>query len=189
MRCDPSLWLSILRLLAWDWDRVASNYTVVLFWWNNFHQFPAQFRNSQWQKRKRPLNSPTVQFDTTSTQALAQPPLLLWSSWFYHWGLVHTCEFFLNSLFTYLQRLLLVHGRWSYFRMSKFLNYFFYKNFAFTLCQLWYAFFTGFSAQVNVISLVDFICQCCCFVPFLFSLLLLFFCFCRIFRLLPQSAN
>lgn len=49
--------------------------------------------------------------------------------------------------FKYLQRLLLVHGRWSYFRMSKFLNYFFYKNFAFTLCQLWYAFFTGFSAQ------------------------------------------
>jgi len=31
--------------------------------------------------------------------------------------------------------------------MSKFLNYFFYKNFAFTLCQLWYAFYTGFSAQ------------------------------------------
>ncbi|XP_078379616.1 phospholipid-transporting ATPase ID-like isoform X2 [Oculina patagonica] len=49
--------------------------------------------------------------------------------------------------FKYLQRLLLVHGRWSYFRMSKFLNYFFYKNFAFTLCQLWYAFYTGFSAQ------------------------------------------
>ncbi|RMX58292.1 hypothetical protein pdam_00000236 [Pocillopora damicornis] len=45
------------------------------------------------------------------------------------------------------KRLLLVHGRWSYFRMSKFLNYFFYKNFAFTLCQLWYAFYTGFSAQ------------------------------------------
>lgn len=49
--------------------------------------------------------------------------------------------------FKYLQRLLLVHGRWSYLRMSKFLNYFFYKNFAFTLCQLWYAFYTGFSAQ------------------------------------------
>lgn len=49
--------------------------------------------------------------------------------------------------FKYLQRLLLVHGRWSYFRMSKFLTYFFYKNFAFTLCQLWYAFYTGFSAQ------------------------------------------
>ena len=35
--------------------------------------------------------------------------------------------------FRYLQRLLLVHGRWSYVRMCKFLCYFFYKNFAFTL--------------------------------------------------------
>ncbi|XP_032239636.2 phospholipid-transporting ATPase ID isoform X2 [Nematostella vectensis] len=49
--------------------------------------------------------------------------------------------------FRYLERLLLVHGRWSYMRMCKFLNYFFYKNFAFTLIQLWYAFFTGYSAQ------------------------------------------
>lgn len=49
--------------------------------------------------------------------------------------------------FRYLERLLLVHGRWSYFRMSKFLRYFFYKNFAFTLCHFWFAFFCGFSAQ------------------------------------------
>jgi len=42
---------------------------------------------------------------------------------------------------------LLVHGRWSYYRMCKFLRYFFYKNFAFTLCHFWYAFFCGFSAQ------------------------------------------
>ncbi|XP_041374106.1 phospholipid-transporting ATPase ID-like isoform X1 [Gigantopelta aegis] len=49
--------------------------------------------------------------------------------------------------FKYLERLLLVHGRWSYFRMCKFLRYFFYKNFAFTLCHFWYAFFCGFSAQ------------------------------------------
>lgn len=51
--------------------------------------------------------------------------------------------------FCYLERLLLVHGRWSYFRMCKFLRYFFYKNFSFTLCNLWYAFFCGFSAQVS----------------------------------------
>jgi P-type E1-E2 ATPase len=51
--------------------------------------------------------------------------------------------------FRYLERLLLVHGRWSYFRMCKFLKYFFYKNFAFTLCHFWYAFFCGFSAQVS----------------------------------------
>ncbi|ESO08153.1 hypothetical protein HELRODRAFT_75635 [Helobdella robusta] len=49
--------------------------------------------------------------------------------------------------FRYLERLLLVHGRWSYLRMCKFLSYFFYKNFAFTFCHVWYAFFCGFSAQ------------------------------------------
>jgi hypothetical protein len=50
--------------------------------------------------------------------------------------------------FRYLQRLLLVHGRWSYIRMCKFLRYFFYKNFAFTLVHFWYSFFNGYSAQV-----------------------------------------
>nr|XP_055135047.1 probable phospholipid-transporting ATPase IM isoform X2 [Symphalangus syndactylus] len=49
--------------------------------------------------------------------------------------------------FRYLQRLLFVHGRWSYFRMCKFLCYFFYKNFAFTLVHFWFGFFCGFSAQ------------------------------------------
>lgn len=51
--------------------------------------------------------------------------------------------------FCYLERLLLVHGRWSYYRMCKFLRYFFYKNFAFTLCHCWYSLFCGFSAQVS----------------------------------------
>ncbi|CAF0849960.1 unnamed protein product [Rotaria sordida] len=49
--------------------------------------------------------------------------------------------------FCFLERLLLVHGRWSYLRISKFLRYFFYKNFAFTLCHFWFGFFSGFSAQ------------------------------------------
>lgn len=49
--------------------------------------------------------------------------------------------------FRFLERLLLVHGRWSYYRMCKFMRYFFYKNFSFTLCHFWYAFFCGFSAQ------------------------------------------
>uniref|UniRef100_A0A8D2MBJ9 Phospholipid-transporting ATPase n=1 Tax=Zonotrichia albicollis TaxID=44394 RepID=A0A8D2MBJ9_ZONAL len=52
--------------------------------------------------------------------------------------------------FRYLQRLLLVHGRWSYIRMCKFLRYFFYKNFAFTLVHIWYSFFNGFSAQIGL---------------------------------------
>ena len=85
--------------------------------------------------------------------------------------------------------------------MSKFLNYFFYKNFAFTLCQLWYAFFTGFSAQVSVISLIDFICQYCCFDTFIFVfvvvvvvVVVVLFCFVVFFfvsfnKLLPQSAR
>ncbi|KAM7415669.1 hypothetical protein PAMA_017953 [Pampus argenteus] len=49
--------------------------------------------------------------------------------------------------FRFLERLLLVHGRWSYLRMCKFLRYFFYKNFTFTFVHFWYAFFCGFSAQ------------------------------------------
>ncbi|XP_075040995.1 phospholipid-transporting ATPase IC-like [Mixophyes fleayi] len=49
--------------------------------------------------------------------------------------------------FRFLQRLILVHGRWSYIRMCKFLSYFFYKNFAYTLVHFWYAFFNGFSGQ------------------------------------------
>ncbi|CAF4397792.1 unnamed protein product [Rotaria sp. Silwood2] len=49
--------------------------------------------------------------------------------------------------FRFLERLLLVHVRWSYLRISKFLRYFFYKNFAFTLCHFWFGFFSGFSAQ------------------------------------------
>ncbi|XP_033633793.1 phospholipid-transporting ATPase ID-like isoform X2 [Asterias rubens] len=47
--------------------------------------------------------------------------------------------------FEYLERLLLVHGRWSYYRMCKFLTYFFYKNFACTVGHFWFAFFCGFS--------------------------------------------
>uniref|UniRef100_A0A4W3HIE8 Phospholipid-transporting ATPase n=1 Tax=Callorhinchus milii TaxID=7868 RepID=A0A4W3HIE8_CALMI len=49
--------------------------------------------------------------------------------------------------FRFLQRLLLVHGRWSYIRMCKFLRYFFFKNFSFTLVHFWYSFHTGYSAQ------------------------------------------
>jgi len=33
-----------------------------------------------------------------------------------------------------------------------FSRYFFYKNFAFTLCHFWYAFFCGFSAQVRHVN-------------------------------------
>ncbi|CAF1120882.1 unnamed protein product [Adineta ricciae] len=49
--------------------------------------------------------------------------------------------------FRFLERLLLVHGRWSYMRISKFLRYFFYKNVAFALCHFWFGIFSGFTAQ------------------------------------------
>ena len=55
---------------------------------------------------------------------------------------------FALAQFSFLERLLLIHGRWSYIRSGKFVRYFFYKNFAFSLCQLMYAFHNGFSAQV-----------------------------------------
>ncbi|XP_053822851.1 phospholipid-transporting ATPase ID isoform X6 [Vidua chalybeata] len=57
------------------------------------------------------------------------------------------------SQFKFLQRLLLVHGRWSYLRMCKFLCYFFYKNFAFTMVHFWFGFFCGFSAQCTTSTL------------------------------------
>lgn len=61
-------------------------------------------------------------------------------------------------VFRYLERLLLVHGRWSYLRMCKFLSYFFYKNFAFTLVHFWFAFFCGFQAQVRTFQKFEFYC-------------------------------
>ena len=57
--------------------------------------------------------------------------------------------------FRFLQRLLLVHGRWSYLRMGLFLRYFFYKNFAFTVAQFWFAIYNAWSAQVREMSCVE----------------------------------
>lgn len=50
--------------------------------------------------------------------------------------------------FEYLQRLLLVHGAWSYRRLSALILYSFRKNIAISLLQIWFAFYNGFSAQV-----------------------------------------
>ncbi|KAK2907735.1 phospholipid-transporting ATPase IC [Channa argus] len=51
------------------------------------------------------------------------------------------------SQFRFLQRLLLVHGRWSYQRISVFLRYFLFKTCGFVLVHIWFGFFNGFSAQ------------------------------------------
>ena len=47
--------------------------------------------------------------------------------------------------FRFLKRLLLVHGRWSYRRVSKLVLYCFYKNSILYLTQLWFVFFNGYS--------------------------------------------
>ncbi|XP_061279432.1 phospholipid-transporting ATPase IK isoform X6 [Bos javanicus] len=49
--------------------------------------------------------------------------------------------------FCFLRRLLLVHGRWSYMRVCKFLRYFLYKTLAGMMVQIWFAFYSGFTAQ------------------------------------------
>ncbi|KAM6107225.1 phospholipid-transporting ATPase IK [Pterocles gutturalis] len=57
------------------------------------------------------------------------------------------CSDYALAQFSYLQRLLLVHGRWAYLRICKFLRYFFYKTFAGLMAQVWFAFHNGFTAQ------------------------------------------
>jgi hypothetical protein len=49
--------------------------------------------------------------------------------------------------FRFLQRLLLVHGRWNYHRMARLVLYTFYKNLVFVAVQFWYSTITGFSGQ------------------------------------------
>lgn len=49
--------------------------------------------------------------------------------------------------FKCLWKLVLVHGKWSYIRISEMILYFFYKNMVFTICQFYFSFQCGFSAQ------------------------------------------
>ncbi|RPB18470.1 phospholipid-translocating P-type ATPase [Terfezia boudieri ATCC MYA-4762] len=50
--------------------------------------------------------------------------------------------------FRFLKKLLLVHGAWSYQRISKVILYSFYKNITLYMTQFWYAFQNAFSGQV-----------------------------------------
>lgn len=61
-------------------------------------------------------------------------------------GAVQASDYALPE-FRMLWRLLLVHGRWNYIRISEMILYFFYKNMLFTLPQFLAAFFCAFSAQ------------------------------------------
>ncbi|XP_044255059.1 phospholipid-transporting ATPase VD isoform X2 [Tribolium madens] len=57
---------------------------------------------------------------------------------------------FALSRFKFLERLLLVHGHWSYDRLSRMVLYFFYKNAAFVFLCFWYQLFCGFSGAVMI---------------------------------------
>ena len=50
--------------------------------------------------------------------------------------------------FRYLRKLLLVHGSWSYHRLSKLILYSFYKNITLYMTQFWYVFQNLFSGEV-----------------------------------------
>ncbi|KAG6381872.1 Ca-transporting ATPase [Boletus reticuloceps] len=52
------------------------------------------------------------------------------------------------SQFRHLKKLLLVHGAWSYQRLSKLILYSFYKNITLYMTQFWYSFFNNFSGQI-----------------------------------------
>ena len=52
---------------------------------------------------------------------------------------------FAIAQFRYLTRLLLVHGRWNYRRVCKFILYSFWKNAVLTLLLFYYTFISGYS--------------------------------------------
>lgn len=47
--------------------------------------------------------------------------------------------------FSFLSRLLLIHGRWGYRRICYFICYYFYKNIVVVFTEIWFAIFNGFS--------------------------------------------
>ncbi len=50
--------------------------------------------------------------------------------------------------FRFLQDLLLVHGAWDYRRISILILYSFYKNIMFSMTQIWFSFYCGFSGTL-----------------------------------------
>jgi phospholipid-transporting ATPase len=64
---------------------------------------------------------------------------------------VRIADFAINQ-FSHLQKLLLVHGRWGYKRVSYMICYYFYKNMLLALCEIYFHFFNGFSGQIYFID-------------------------------------
>jgi len=56
--------------------------------------------------------------------------------------------------FQHLQNIVLVHGRWTYYRLSKAICYFFYKNIINVFTIMWYALITGFSGTLQYNDMV-----------------------------------
>ncbi|KAK3272899.1 hypothetical protein CYMTET_18832 [Cymbomonas tetramitiformis] len=54
---------------------------------------------------------------------------------------------FAIAQFRFLTDLLLVHGRWSYIRISKVIGYFFYKNTTYTFTNFWFNLYACYSGQ------------------------------------------
>lgn len=54
---------------------------------------------------------------------------------------------FAISQFRFLSRLLMIHGTWSYDRLSKVVLYCFYKNITLYCTQFWFSLYNGFSGQ------------------------------------------
>lgn len=50
--------------------------------------------------------------------------------------------------FKFLQKLIMAHGRWGYRRVGMFICYYFYKNVILVFCELYFAFFNGYSGQI-----------------------------------------
>lgn len=52
--------------------------------------------------------------------------------------------------FSYLKKLLLVHGHWCYTRLANLILYFFYKNVMFSVLLFWFQIFNGFSGSIPI---------------------------------------
>ncbi|CDW88154.1 p-type atpase [Stylonychia lemnae] len=50
--------------------------------------------------------------------------------------------------FRFLQKLIMAHGRWGYRRVAIFICYYFYKNVILVFCEIYFAFFNGYSGQI-----------------------------------------
>lgn len=56
---------------------------------------------------------------------------------------VNSADFSISK-FSYLRKLLLVHGRWGYRRVAMFINYYFYKNITLVFAEIGFSFISGF---------------------------------------------